>query len=447
MAVRNEIWIAALMALAAFSVTAMADLSKAVTGTEAQVSDDAAYTPAANRARNAGGNVVFLSDLHLPTVVGADGRLAFDTHAVEYQRLESIKTFLRANRGKVTQIVWMGDLIDAKGPKAIVERIQLMESLVGSVGDAAALPVGKAATSDAANHLFLMGNHDVPAIPELYDRADAEYKRKMAEYQTAHTKWIADGLGRMPVPPDPLDRDQFDDPQDTKRVLESWRKMGFVVTERPGDVRAVLLKGFDRPELGRRNKVLLSHYPVGVGGHLQVIPSTDGRTRQKLATAENDVRLGGDDVFARIFGDIHTPRRIEEPLVELRDGRLVRKQTVDEKDRTYLVVDPGTLSEIRGNGTNADGKSVKLDASFGLFSPTDGFFHYRVSETAVEPYALPSSQRSFGVPTGPINESPLKARLFDRGYGAVKEAPTRYPLTVVRAPLRACTTDLAAFAG
>jgi hypothetical protein len=212
--------------------------------------------------------------------------------------------------------------------------------------------------------------------------------------------------------------------------------MGFVATDRPGDVAKVLLKGFNRPELGRRNKVLLSHYPIGVGGDLQVLPSTDPRTIDKLARVDRNVRLGGDDVFARIFSDIHTPRRIEEPIVELKEGKLVRKQNPAERDRTYLVADPGTLSDIRGLGKDARGNDVKLDPSFAVLSPEDGLFHFRVGESGVSPYALPASQRSFGIPTGPINRDAAKARLFDRAYGpildgSVPSIATRFALPLV----------------
>lgn len=425
-----------------FAAVAQADLGARVTGGETDASSDRGYAAAAERTLAQGGNVLFLSDLHLKLKAGRDGKLELDTTAPSYLRLERVKAFLRANPGKVVQIVWLGDTLDAAGPKAISDRIALMESVVKGVADAAALPVGPGKASDTANHLFLMGNHDVPAEDALYDAAEKKYQAEKAAYDRALARFVK-GEGTFPgSPPHPLDRDEFDDPNDTRRVLESWRQLGYVVTERPGDVRSVLLKGFDRPELGRRNKVMLSHYPVGVGGDLQVLPSSDPRTLDKLARQDRDVRLGGDDVFARIFGDIHTPRRIEEPIVELEHGRLVRKQNPGERNRTYLVADPGSLAERRGTGTNERGERVTLDPSFGLLSPTDGFFHYRVTDTGTEPYTLPASQRSFGIPTGPINRDPAKARLFDRAYGAVREdgrlrtdpVTGRIPLPIVARP-------------
>lgn len=415
-AVSTALWLAV-------APPAFGDLSHIVGDADSAVANDTNYADAAKKTLAAGSNVLFLSDLHLSTTTDATGNQVIDRNSPSGKRFEAFKQWLRQNPGRITQVVWLGDNIDGpKGPKDYAKRVDLTELAVREVAEAAKLPVGASNDSRKANHIFVTGNHDIATDAAAYKLAQDAFNARKAKYDADMAAWTR---GEIPsAPPAFLEkkpnREDFVDAVTTQKMLDRWATLGLVATKHPEETTKLVLKGFDRPEFGRRNKVLLSHYPIKVGGERQVVGSTDPVAPPgRLVADERLSDYGGEDVFARAFGDIHTPRRIEKPILRHEDGRIVRSSNPNDYDRTYLLFDPGTLgSETRGAVPQPDGSLVKLDPSFGVLNPDNGFFHFKVGET-VEPYVLPPSQRSFGLPTGPFVNDAAKAKAFDKGYGPV----------------------------
>lgn len=359
------------------------------------------YEAAALRALDNGGNILALSDLHL--TVDSNGQL----EGMPQQRLEAIKSWLRQNPGKVTQIVWMGDIIDAgKGPRELSAKLALMERVIREVSEAADLPTVGTRNSEQANHVFVMGNHDIVVDMPRFKKAKEIFERDIVPTIKKGPDGKPDRAEYLRLRPVP---DDYIDVERTAEVVEMWKRLGYVATTDSREAKEVVLKGFGDARFGRRRGFILEHVPRSLGGEKQTRTAVVPEGQSKLAGTVEEILIS-DTAIGRMSGDLHDPRSLESPPLQKEKGKLVPSRRIEDEGLVFRSIDAGSVgSPIVTSVKGADGERVQLPNTVVLINPKEGgtAYHYEVGEEGVRPYQLPSAKRTTAVPTRTFHDSGL----------------------------------------